>query len=50
MSGQTIAVEVRAAEKVFVNGVRALDPIDLVVREGEIVTIIGPPAAARARC
>ena len=42
MSAQSIAVEVRAAEKIFANGVRALDPIDLVVRESEIVTLVGP--------
>jgi NitT/TauT family transport system ATP-binding protein len=47
MSAQTIAVEVRAAEKVFSNGVRALDPIDLVVREGEIVTLVGPSGCGK---
>jgi NitT/TauT family transport system ATP-binding protein len=48
MSAQTIAVEVRAAEKVFANGIRALDPIDLVVREGEIVTLIGPSGCGKS--
>ncbi len=48
MSAQTIAVEVRAAAKVFANGVRALDPIDLVVREGEIVTLIGPSGCGKS--
>jgi NitT/TauT family transport system ATP-binding protein len=48
MSAQTIAVEVRAAEKVFANGVRALDPIDLVVREGEIVTLVGPSGCGKS--
>ena len=47
MSVQTIAVEVRAAEKVFGNGVRALDPIDLAVREGEIVTLVGPSGCGK---
>ncbi len=48
MSAQTIAVEVRAAEKVFPNGVRALDPIDLVVRDGEIVTLVGPSGCGKS--
>ncbi len=48
MSAQTIAVEVRAAEKVFANGIRALDPIDLVVREGEIVTLVGPSGCGKS--
>lgn len=48
MSDQKIAVEVRAAEKVFANGVRALDPIDLVVREGEIVTLVGPSGCGKS--
>jgi NitT/TauT family transport system ATP-binding protein len=48
MSAQTIAVEVRAAEKVFANGVRALDPIDLVVREGEILTLVGPSGCGKS--
>jgi len=48
MSAQTIAVEVRAAAKVFANGVRALDPIDLVVGEGEIVTLVGPSGCGKS--
>ncbi len=48
MSAQTIAVEVRAAEKVFANGVRALEPIDLAVREGEIVTLVGPSGCGKS--
>ena len=48
MNSQTIAVEVRAAAKVFANGVRALDPIDLVVREGEIVTLVGPSGCGKS--
>ena len=48
MSAQTIAVEVHAAAKVFANGVRALDPIDLVVREGEIVTLVGPSGCGKS--
>ena len=48
MSAQTIAVEVCAAAKVFANGVRALNPIDLVVREGEIVTLVGPSGCGKS--
>jgi NitT/TauT family transport system ATP-binding protein len=48
MSAQTIAVEVRGAAKVFANGVRALDPIDLVVHEGEIVTLVGPSGCGKS--
>ncbi|HEV8261227.1 MAG TPA: ABC transporter ATP-binding protein [Burkholderiales bacterium] len=48
MNSQAIAVEVRAAVKVFANGVRALDPIDLVVREGEIVTLVGPSGCGKS--
>ena len=48
MNSQAIAVEVRAAAKVFANGVRALDPIDLVVREGEIVTLVGPSGCGKS--
>jgi NitT/TauT family transport system ATP-binding protein len=48
MNSQAIAVEVRAAAKVFANGVRALDPVDLVVREGEIVTLVGPSGCGKS--
>jgi NitT/TauT family transport system ATP-binding protein len=48
MNSQAIAVEVRAAAKVFANGVRALNPIDLVVREGEIVTLVGPSGCGKS--
>jgi NitT/TauT family transport system ATP-binding protein len=48
MSVQAVAVEVRAAAKVFANGVRALDPIDLVIREGEFVTLIGPSGCGKS--
>ena len=48
MSAQAIAVEVRAAAKIFNNGVRALDPINLVIREGEFVTLIGPSGCGKS--
>jgi len=42
------AVEIAGAEKVFDNGVRALQPISLAVREGEFTTIIGPSGCGKS--
>ena len=42
------AVELRGADKVYPNGVRALQPIDLAVRDGEIVTLIGPSGCGKS--
>jgi NitT/TauT family transport system ATP-binding protein len=42
------AVEVLGADKVFANGTRALDPVDLVVREGEFVTLLGPSGCGKS--
>jgi NitT/TauT family transport system ATP-binding protein len=42
------AVEVLSAEKVFPNGTRALAPIDLVVSQGEFVTLIGPSGCGKS--
>ena len=43
-----VAVEVRGAQKIFPNGVRALEATDLVVREGEFATIIGPSGCGKS--
>jgi NitT/TauT family transport system ATP-binding protein len=48
MPNQAIAVEVRGAHKTFPNGTRALDPIDLVLHEGEFATIIGPSGCGKS--
>jgi len=41
-------VEVRAADKVFANGTRALGPVDLTVRDGEFVTLLGPSGCGKS--
>lgn len=41
-------VEVLSAEKVFANGTRGLDPIDLTIREGEFVSLIGPSGCGKS--
>jgi len=42
------AINIAAADKVFPNGVRALDPVTLDVREGEFATIIGPSGCGKS--
>ena len=41
-------VEIRAADKVFANGTRALGPVDLTVRDGEFVTLLGPSGCGKS--
>lgn len=41
-------VEILSAEKVFANGTRGLEPIDLTVREGEFVSLIGPSGCGKS--
>ncbi|MBI5110390.1 MAG: ABC transporter ATP-binding protein [Rhodovulum sp.] len=41
-------VEVLAATKMFGNGVRALEPIDLTIEEGEFVTLLGPSGCGKS--
>jgi NitT/TauT family transport system ATP-binding protein len=36
-----LAVEVQAAQKTYPGGTQALLPLDLAVREGEFVTLLG---------
>ncbi|MGH8630427.1 MAG: ABC transporter ATP-binding protein [Burkholderiales bacterium] len=47
-SSAAIAIEMRGADKLYPNGVRALQPIDLRVREGEIVTLVGPSGCGKS--
>ena len=42
------AVEVASADKVFHNGVRALDPIGLTICSGEFVSLIGPSGCGKS--
>ena len=39
---------VTGAEKVFGNGTRALDPIDLSIRQGEFITLLGPSGCGKS--
>jgi len=41
-------VEIRAADKVFANGTRALGRVDLTVRDGEFVTLLGPSGCGKS--
>jgi len=43
-----VVVSMRAAEKVFPNGTRALSPIDLAVRDGEFLSLIGPSGCGKS--
>ena len=41
-------VEMRGASKTYPNGVRALDPIDLQVRQGDFATLLGPSGCGKS--
>ena len=42
------AVEVLSAEKTYPNGTQALLPVDLVIKEGEFVTLLGPSGCGKS--
>jgi NitT/TauT family transport system ATP-binding protein len=48
MNSASTAVEIRRADKVYANGVRALQPIDLSVHRGEVVTLVGPSGCGKS--
>ena len=48
MNSVSTAVEIRGADKVYANGVRALQPIDLAVQRGEVVTLVGPSGCGKS--
>jgi NitT/TauT family transport system ATP-binding protein len=41
-------VEVLSAEKIYPNGTRALDPVNLAVREREFITLLGPSGCGKS--
>ncbi len=43
-----LAVAVRGASKTYPNGLRALDSIDLEVREGDFATLLGPSGCGKS--
>jgi NitT/TauT family transport system ATP-binding protein len=44
----TPVIEVLSAEKVFADGTRALQPVDLTLRAAEFVTLIGPSGCGKS--
>jgi NitT/TauT family transport system ATP-binding protein len=42
------AIDIRGASKTYPNGTRALEPIDLTVRQGEFVTVVGPSGCGKS--
>jgi NitT/TauT family transport system ATP-binding protein len=46
--GTMPAVEVLSASKTYPNGVRALEPVNLTIQEGEFVTLLGPSGCGKS--
>jgi NitT/TauT family transport system ATP-binding protein len=42
------AIELAAADKVFPNGVRALDPLTLTIDDGALATVVGPSGCGKS--
>lgn len=47
-AGNGFAVEATAVAKTYPGGTRALDPVDLQVREGEFLTLLGPSGCGKS--
>ena len=45
---QAPVVEVLSADKVYANGTRALQPVELAIRPGEFVTLLGPSGCGKS--
>jgi NitT/TauT family transport system ATP-binding protein len=45
---ETPVVEVLSAEKTYPNGTRALDPVNLTVRDGDFITLLGPSGCGKS--
>src|SRR5215210_9436451 len=43
-----VAVQLRRAAKIYPNGLRALEPIDLTVHEREFTTLLGPSGCGKS--
>lgn len=47
-AGTGFAIEAAAVAKTYPGGTRALDPVDLQVREGEFLTLLGPSGCGKS--
>jgi NitT/TauT family transport system ATP-binding protein len=47
-AGRPPAVELLAVAKVYPNGTRAVDPVDLAIGAGEFVTVLGPSGCGKS--
>jgi NitT/TauT family transport system ATP-binding protein len=47
-AADSAAIEILSAHKTYPNGTRALEPVDLSIREGEFVTLLGPSGCGKS--
>ena len=47
-AGSPFIVELRGVSKTYDNGTRALDGVDLAIREGEFLTLVGPSGCGKS--
>jgi NitT/TauT family transport system ATP-binding protein len=43
-----LAIDIASADKVYANGVRALEPLTLGIRQGEFATVVGPSGCGKS--